>query len=204
MGMAVLVYATSWKRGIDPNRLILIGMGLQAMVGAVESFMVRRFPVEDAIWADSLLIGSVATATWADARLVGTGLAVLVPAALVMAGPLRGVQLGDDTARIVGLRVEWIRFAILAVGCWLSALAIAVAGLVGFVALMVPHIVRMIAGPVSAGVLVLTGVVGGIFVVMADTVGNNLLPVTLPVSIVMGVIGAPYFLFLFWRSRVRM
>ena len=204
MGMASLIYVTSWKKGIDPNRLILVGMGLQAMLAAVETFMVRRFPVEDAIWADSLLIGSVATATWSDTRLLAIGLAVLVPCAMMVAWPLRGLQLGDDTASSVGLRVELLRFVIIAIGCWLSALAIAVAGLVGFVALMVPHIARMIAGPVSAGVLVLTGVIGGVFVVVADTVGNNLLPVTLPVSIVMGVIGAPYFLFLFWRSRVRM
>jgi iron complex transport system permease protein len=204
MGMATLVYAMSWKRGIDPNRLILVGMGIQAMLSAIETFMVRLFPIEDAIWADSLLLGSVATADWGDVRLLTVGLIVLAPCALLFARPLRALQLGDDTAGSVGLRVELVRFGLIAVGCWFSALAIAVAGLVGFIALMVPHIARMIAGPVSGGVLVLTGVIGAMFLVVADTVGHNLLPISIPVSIVMGVIGAPYFLLLFWRSRVRM
>lgn len=203
MGAATLIYFLSWKGGISPNRLILVGIGFQAMLGAVEAFLVRRFPIEDIIWVDNLLLGSVATATWRDARVLGLGLAVFVPLALLLAWPLRALQLGDDVARTVGLPVELVRFGLMAVACWLSALAISVAGLVGFVALMVPHMARMIAGPISGSVLLFTGVFGGLLVLVADVVGNHFLPISLPVSIVMGAVGAPYFLYLFWRSEVR-
>ena len=204
MGMATLIYALSWKGGISPNRLILVGIGLQSMLGAVETFLVRRFPIEDVIWADNLLLGSVGSASWADIRLLSVGMVILVPIALFMAWPLRALQLGDDTARTVGLPVELVRFALMAVGCWLSALAITVAGLVGFVALMVPHAARMIAGPMSASVMLFTAVLGGFALLGGDIIAHHFLPVSLPVSVVMGAFGAPYFLFLFWRSRVRL
>lgn len=204
MGMAALIYALSWKGGISPNRLILVGIGLQSMLGATETFLVRRFPIEDVIWADNLLLGSVGSANWGDIRLLAVGLVVLIPLALFMAWPLRALQLGDDTARTVGLPVEFVRFALMFVGCWLSALAISVAGLVGFVALMVPHAARMIAGPMSASVMLFTGVLGGFFLLSGDIIANHFLPVSLPVSVVIGAVGAPYFLFLFWRSGVRM
>jgi iron complex transport system permease protein len=204
MGMATLIYAMSWKGGISPNRLILVGIGLQSMLGAVETFLVRRFPIEEVIWADNLLLGSVGNATWGDIRLLALGLMLFVPMALFMAWPLRALQLGDDTARTVGWPVEFVRFALMFVGCWLSALAITVAGLVGFIALMVPHAARMIAGPMSASVMLFTGVLGGFFLLTGDVIAHHFLPVSLPVSVVVGAFGAPYFLFLFWRSGVRL
>lgn len=204
MGMAMLIYLLSWKGGIDPGRLILIGIGLQSVLTALETFLVRRFPIDDVIWADNLLLGSVGTATWDDIRILAIGLAVLVPAGLFLAWPLRTLQLGDDVAKTVGLPVEVVRLALIAVGCWLSALAVAVAGLVAFIALMVPHAARMIAGPMSASVMLFTGLLGGGLLLAADVIGNHFLPVSLPVSVVIGAVGAPYFLFLFWRSGVRL
>lgn len=204
MGMAMLIYLLSWKGGIDPSRLILIGIGLQSVLTALETFLVRRFPIEDVIWADNLLLGSVGTATWYDIRILAIGLAVFVPAGLFFAWPLRALQLGDDVAKTVGLPVELVRLALIVVGCWLSALAVAVAGLVAFIALMVPHAARMMAGPMSASVMLFTALLGGGLLLAADVIGNHFLPVSLPVSVVIGAVGAPYFLFLFWRSGVRL
>lgn len=204
MGMALLIYVLSWKGGIDPGRLVLIGIGLQSVLTALETFLVRRFPIDDVIWADNLLLGSVGTATWNDIRILALGLAVFVPIALFLAWPLRALQLGDDVAKTVGLPVEVVRLALIVVGCWLSALAVAVAGLVAFIALMVPHAARMIAGPMSASVMLFTAVLGSVLLLGADVVGNHFLPVSLPVSVVIGAVGAPYFLFLFWRSEARL
>jgi iron complex transport system permease protein len=88
------------------------------------------------------------------------------------------------------------------VGCGLSGVAVAIAGPIGFVALMAPHIARMLAGPVSGLVLLFTGVIGAVFLLVADTVANHFLPVTLPVGVVTAAVGAPYFLFLLYRSRM--
>jgi iron complex transport system permease protein len=203
MVTAAIIYSLSWKGGISPNRLILVGVAVQSMMVALETFLVRRFPMDNIIWAEDKLLGSVAFANWGDVLTLGVGLLLLVPCALILAWPLRALQLGDDTARTVGIPVEWIRFLLMVVGCWLCALAIAMAGLVGFVALMIPHAARMIAGPVSASVLLFTGVLGGLFLLCGDIVAHHFMPVELPLSVVIGAVGAPYFLFLFWRAEVR-
>jgi iron complex transport system permease protein len=204
MVTAAIIYSLSWKGGISPNRLILVGVAVQSMMVAFETFLVRRFPMDNIIWAEDKLLGSVAFANWGDVLTLGVGLLLLVPCALILAWPLRALQLGDDTARTVGIPVEWIRFLLMVVGCWLCALAIAMAGLVGFVALMIPHAARMIAGPVSASVLLFTGVLGGLFLLCGDIVAHHFMPVELPLSVVIGAVGAPYFLFLFWRAEVRL
>lgn len=204
MATAAIIYSLSWKGGISPNRLILVGVAVQSMMMALETFLVRRFPMDDIIWAEDKLLGSVAFAHWGDVLTLGLGLLILMPCALMLAWPLRALQLGDDTARSVGIPVEWIRFLLMVIGCWLCALAIAVAGLVGFVALMIPHAARMIAGPVSGSVLVFTGVLGGLFLLCSDIVAHHFMPVDLPLSVVIGAVGAPYFLFLFWRAEVRL
>ena len=203
MATATIIYLLSWKGGISPNRLILVGVAVQSMMVAIETFMVRRFPLDDIIWAEDMLLGTIAFAEWSDVGILSTGLVILIPCALLMAWPLRALQLGDDTARTVGIPVEWIRFLLMVVGCWLCALAISVAGLVGFVALMVPHAARMIAGPISASVMVFTFILGGTFLLCGDIVAHHFMPIGLPLSVVIGAVGAPYFLFLFWRAEVR-
>nr|MDT0660896.1 iron ABC transporter permease [Micromonospora sp. DSM 115978] len=201
---AVFIYVLSWKGGISTNRLILVGIGFATCLAAFEDFLIKRFPLEDIIWADNLLLGSVARANWGDVRVIAIGLALALPAALLMAWPLRAQQLGDDTARTIGLPVELFRLILMIVGCLLCAVAVAVSGLIGFVALIVPHVARMLAGPVCGSVILLTGLLGGLLVLASDVVGDNFLPVQLPVSVVMGALGAPFFLYMFWRSQVRL
>jgi iron complex transport system permease protein len=203
MVTAAVIYGLSWKGGISPNRLILVGVAVQSMMVAFETFLVRRFPLDDIIWAEDKLLGTVAFAHWGDVATLTISLTLLMPCALALAFPLRALQLGDDTARTIGIPVEWIRFLLMIVGCWLCALAIAMAGLVGFVALMIPHAARMIAGPVSGSNLVFTAALGGLFLLCCDIVAHHFMPVELPLSIVIGAVGAPYFLFLFWRAEVR-
>ena len=82
-------------------------------------------------------------------------------------------------------------------------MAVAIAGPIGFVALMVPHIARMLAGPLSGSVMIFTGVLGALFLLGADMIAQHALPVSLPVGVVTGAVGAPYFLFLLYRANVR-
>jgi iron complex transport system permease protein len=83
----------------------------------------------------------------------------------------------------------------------LAAVAVAVAGPIAFVALMVPHVARMLAGPVSGGVMLLAATLGAFFLVGADIVAQHGLPVTLPVGAITAAVGAPYFLFLLYRAH---
>ncbi len=102
------------------------------------------------------------------------------------------------------MRVERVRLALVFVGCALAAIAISAAGPVGFVALMVPHVARMLAGPMAGGVFLFTAMLGAVLVLGTDLVAQHALPVSLPVGILTAALGAPYFLFLLYRSNTRM
>jgi iron complex transport system permease protein len=201
---AATVYLLSWRGGISTNRLILVGIGIGATLTAATSYLMVRFPIEFVTTAYSWTVGSVYGSGWEDARTVWLALLVLAPLAVVLTWPLRALQLGDDVTRGLGLPLERARLGLIAVGCGLAAVSITVAGPVGFVALMVPHIARMLAGPLSGSVMVLTGVLGACFLLTADIVAQHFLPVSLPVGVVTAAVGAPYFLFLLYRAGVRM
>jgi iron complex transport system permease protein len=204
VGTAGAIYLLSWKGGISLTRLVLVGIGFQAMFAAATDFFTVRYPIEQVRYATILTIGSVYGGDWGDVRLVAVGLAILAPLALLLAWPLRLLQLGDNTARSLGVPLETSRLALMVVGCWLSAIAISVAGAIGFVALMVPHAARMLCGPMSAATMVFTAVLGAGFLLACDIVAQHFLPTSLPVTVVTGVVGGPYFLFLLWRTSVRL
>jgi iron complex transport system permease protein len=148
--------------------------------------------------------GTVYGADWNDVRLLGVVLAVLAPLAIGLMWPLHVLQLGDTTARTLGLPLERTRLAMVVVGCALCATAVSVGGTIGFVAFLVPHVARMLAGPMTGGVMLLTAVIGALLLLGADLVGQHALPVALPVGVVTAALGAPFFLFLLYRTNARL
>jgi iron complex transport system permease protein len=200
---AALIYAFSWKGGIVPSRLILVGIGFGAFLSAATTWVTLQFPIEQIRPAIVWTMGSVYGSTWGDVRLIGFSLLLLGPAAVMLMWYLRILQLGDDIGRGLGMHLELTRLALIVVGCGLAAVAVAIAGPIGFVALMIPHVARMLAGPISSTVMVFTGLLGAIFLLFADVVSQHYLPVTLPVGVVTSAIGAPYFLYLLYKSNAR-
>lgn len=201
---AAAIYMLSWKGGIAPARLILVGIGIGAAVSAWTTFLTVRYPVEIVRPAQVWTIGSLYGNDWGDVKTLLAFIAVGLPLAVMLMWPLRALQLGDDITRGLGLPLERVRLTLIFVACGLAAVAVSVAGPIGFVALMVPHMARMIAGPLSGSVLVFMAVLGGLFLLAADVVGQHFMPVSLPVGVVTAVVGAPYFLFLLYRSNARM
>lgn len=199
---AVAVYLLAWKKGIAPSRLILVGIGIGTAVYAATLFVTIRFPAEIVRPALVWTMGSVYGSNWRDVIVITSALIVLTIAAVVLAWSLRILQLGDDVTRGLGLPLERTRLSLIVVGCGLAAVAVALAGPIGFVALMVPHLARMLAGPVSGTVIVFTGVLGAVFLLGADIIANHFLPVPLPVGVVTAAVGAPYFLLLLYRSNI--
>jgi iron complex transport system permease protein len=197
------VYVLAWRQGIAPNRLILVGIGIGAMLQAATTYLTVRYPIEQARPALVWLMGSISGSDWGDVKVVAIFLAVCLPLTIALAWPLRAMQLGDDVARGLGIPLEPTRLLLILVGSALAAAAVAVAGPIGFVALMVPHFARMLAGPLSGCVALFTAVLGGAFLLIADIIGGHFLPVSIPVGVVTAAIGAPYFLLLLHRSNVR-
>lgn len=200
---ALVIYALSWRGGIAPNRLILVGIGIGEVLAALTTLIVVSGTIEEVRPAQVWSIGSVYGASWSDVRVIGLPLLVLLPIATLLMWPLRVLQIGEDSARSLGLGVERLRLVMLLIGCGLAACCVAVAGPIGFVALMIPHVARLIAGPISGSVLVLTALIGGLFLLLADVIGQHALPITLPVGILTSAIGAPYFIYLLYRTNRR-
>jgi iron complex transport system permease protein len=197
---ALLIYLLSWKGGISPDRLILVGIGIGAACAAWTTFI----PLELARPAEVWTMGSVYGSNWDDVKWLTGTLLLAGSLAITLMWPLKVIQLGDDITRGLGMSLERTRLTLIIVGCVLAAVSVSIAGPIGFVALMVPHVARMIAGPLSGSVMFFTGVAGAVFLLLADIIAQHYLPVTLPVGIVTAAVGAPYFLFLLYRSNLHL
>ncbi len=200
MGTATLIYLLAFRRGMSPLRLILVGIGINALFGAAVQFMLVRGDIHAVSQAYRWLVGSLYTADWKDIRNL-----LVLPLIIVAAGGLqrsiRTLQLGNDAAASVGLSVNRSHVLGITTACLSSSLAVSVAGPIGFVALIVPHMSRAISKRRSLGDLLLAANFGGILVLFADIAVQNWFPDGLPVGITIAVFGAPYFLYLLARFR---
>jgi iron complex transport system permease protein len=192
---AALVYVLAWRDGISGYRFILIGIGVSEFMLAIVAYVLARADIEDARAAMTWLVGSVGHAGTGQLYALLAAVAVCLPAALVLARPLRALELGDDAATALGTRVEACRLALIAVAIVLVAFATAAAGPIMFVALVAGPIAGRLLGPASSGIIC-AGLVGAIVVLASDLVAEHLLPVALPTGVVTGAIGAPYLIWL--------
>lgn len=200
----LLLYVLTWRGGVTGNRLVLVGIGVNAAMLSLVTFMLVRFPIEQVSSAMLWQTGTLYARGWTHVVWISVGLAVLLPVALALMPRMRTLQLGDDAATALGGRVEWSRAALLVTAAGLAAVAVAVAGPIGFVALMVPNAVRLVLGPLTGGVLVVAGLFGAVLVIGSDLVAQHLFsPVSLPAGVVTAALGAPYFLFLLHRTNAR-
>ncbi len=196
---AVLVYLLSWKRGASPVRLILAGVAVSAMLGAFSS-AVLLFHAEKAGGILDFSIGSLSARGWLQLEQAGIYMGIGLLAAFGLGGKLNILALGDEVATGLGMRVEWVRFWLLAVSALLAAAAVSVVGLLGFVGLIAPHIVRMTIGSDHRFLLPAAALFGGFMVVTCDSIGRMVLePSELPVGIIMALLGPPFFLWLLRR-----
>jgi iron complex transport system permease protein len=202
LGTAAALYLLAWRRGIIGNRLVLVGIGVDAFLTALTLFMLVRYPIDEVSAAVLWTSGTVFDSVWEDVGRLALGLALLVPAALALMGRLRALQLGDDAARSLGVRVEPARLGLFAVAVGLVSVAVAAAGPIAFVALVVPHGARRLAGPMTTGVLVLAGLLGALLLLGADLAAQRLFaPVSLPAGVLTAVVGAPFFPVLLCRTN---
>lgn len=196
---AAAVYGLAWRRGIEGNRLVLVGVGISAVGYAVIDWLLTRAELTDAARATVWLTGSLNARGWEHVVPVGIALAALVPLALLLGFGLGALQLGDDTARGLGLRVDLLRAVLVLLAVGLAAVATASAGPIAFVALVVPQICMRLAGTARPPLLA-SAVFGALLLLVADLIGRTVLTHELPVGIVTAVLGAPYLLYLLTRG----
>ncbi|PSQ24589.1 iron ABC transporter permease [Halobacteriales archaeon QS_9_67_17] len=205
----LVVYAIAWKGGTSPVRLVLAGVIVGTVLNSLQTalffFAGDVGTVQQAVaWTT----GSLTGVDWEQVRmLLPWVVLVVLPGTALGARQLNVLLLGESTASALGMRVERTRFLLSGVGIVAAAASVAVAGIVGFVGLIVPHMVRTVVGTDHKRLLVGCAFAGPALVVVADTVARLFFPVVvgsptqLPVGIVTGLVGGPYFLYLMRKRQ---
>ncbi|RST21604.1 ABC transporter permease, partial [Streptomyces sp. WAC04770] len=199
---AALVFGLAARRGLEQNRLVLIGIGVQAGGGAFVSLLIVLTDPYNATKALAWLGGSTYGRTFPELVPVLVALAVALPVLAVMRRDLDLIGLDGDTPRLLGVRLGATRLALLSLAVVLTAGAVAAVGVIGFVGLVAPHAARALVGRRHVRVVPVSALLGALLVVVSDTVGRTVIaPAQIPVGLLTAVIGAPYFIWLLWRSR---
>jgi iron complex transport system permease protein len=198
---ALAIYGLAYRHGVSGYRLVLVGIGFHAGLTSLTQYLLTRAEIHDAQRGAVWLTGSLNGRGWEDVRPVAVAVGVLVPVTVALSRHLRLLELGDDTARGLGARVETSRAGLLLAAVGLAAVATAAAGPIGFVALVAPHVARRLAGGRNAGLLP-SAAFGALLVVLADVAARRLFaPTELPVGVATAVLGAPYLLWLLARAN---
>lgn len=205
LGTVLLVYNLARVGGKTPIiSMLLAGFVVSSLLAAIMAFMIsmsERLSLNlQSIY--SFLMGHVSVTSWSQIAVIAPLVIGGIIYSRVFAFHLNAFSLGEEGAAYLGIDVERDKILILALGSMLTAAAVSISGLVGFVGLVVPHAVRLSFGPDHRLLLPASALAGGAFVVIADLLARTLLsPVEIPVGVITAIIGAPFFLYLLRRSR---
>jgi iron complex transport system permease protein len=201
---AVGVYGLAFRRGATSGyRLILVGIAVGFLMLSITDYLLARARIEEAQEATRWLLGSLNAREWSDVAPLALSLALLLPATAAARRALRALELGDDAARALGVRVEPARMGLVALAVGLVSVTVVATGPIGFVALTAPQIARRLA--LTAGPPLLCSALTGAAIVLAsDIAAQRLIPSTaLPVGVMTGAFGGLYLAWLLtseWRG----
>lgn len=199
---SLLVFGLAARRGLDSDRLVLIGVGVSAAAAAATTFVVVLTDPWNVAKALTWLSGSTYGRTYAQVAPVAVVLLLAAPLLWAARPELDLLSIDDDTPRVVGIRPERARGLLLGVACLLTATAVAAVGVIAFVGLVAPHAARALVGARHSRVLPVAALLGALLVSVADTLGRTVIaPAQLPAGLLAAVLGTPYFVWLLWRSR---
>jgi iron complex transport system permease protein len=203
---ALIVYGLAAAGGVAIRRIVLVGIGISAMLVALNSYLISRARLDAAQSAAVWLVGPLNGRTWTYVHLLGLAVLVLTPPLLALSRRLRMLQMGDDAAQALGVRVGRSRLLLVLLAVAVAAVATAATGPVAFVALAAPQITRRLTGAPDLQLLP-SMLTGALLMVLSDLVAQRLLaPAQLPVGVVTGAVGGVYLAWLLsrqWRKGVQ-
>ena len=204
MAAAFLVYGIAAVGGrFSMATLLLAGVAVNAFLSAIVSAIIILLPDHEALreilyW----LAGGLDSRSWEHVRLSAPLIIGGTAAIMLMARDLNLLMLGDDEARSMGVRVGTARVVLLAMSALVTGVAVAVSGMIAFVGLVTPHILRLIIGPDHRVLVPMSALGGAVFVTVADTVARTIIqPAEFRVGILTAFVGAPFFIFLLIRNK---
>lgn len=198
----VVLMSLAWTRtrGTSTLRIVLSGVALQAILFAFIALLSFAFADRAPSFA-AFMVGSLNGLGWNETRLLLAPTLLGLVLALASVRTLNLLLLDDEAAGGLGVPVQWARFGVGCIAALLTAAAVSVAGLVGFVGLVVPNGMRLLVGPDHRVLLPISAIAGAALVVFADTLARtSLAPLELPVGALLSLIGGPYFLYLLWTK----
>ena len=190
-----LIYTMAWKDGVDPTRIILSGVAINSVLGAYNALlqMLNADSLEGVL---AFMNGSISGRSWYHVKQITICAAIGLTLALLCIKSANALQLGDEMAKSLGVKTSFSRIFLSAVAAFLAASTVSVAGMIGFVGLVVPHIARLIVGSDYKAMLPVSMVMGSVVLLAADTVGRIIVSgMEIPVGIIMAVCGGPFFLY---------
>lgn len=201
----LLVYAIARTDGQTPVvTLLLAGVVINAVLVAFQTLLLTLSPhAQFGIQAlFNWLSGGIAVTSWPPIIVVGLIVVGGILCSYLLAGVLDAFALGEEEAAHLGLHVERRKFVIIALGSLLTAAAVSISGLIGFVGLVTPHVMRLLLGPRHRLLVPASALSGAIFLTLADLLARVVIaPATLPVGVFTALVGAPFFLFLLRSSK---
>ena len=192
-----LIYSLAWKGSLDPVRIILVGIAVAAVFGGVEQVL-GGLTNQGGV---SVTISGLSQLVWDDVKLIAIYSVIGIVGALILAPACNLIALDDKTVRGLGVDVDKLRLIISAVAVLLVSGVTAVVGVVGFLALIVPHMARRFIGSDHRVLVPFCVLLGGFILLLADTVGRSIAPPTeIAASIIMSIVGGPFFIILLKRG----
>lgn len=200
MTLLFVIYLSSSSGGFSSNNLILSGIIVAAILSAGISFL-KYIADEQVSVIIFWLMGSFGSKTWTDVGLtlsfVGLGLLVF----MFFARDMNLMSLGNRTASSLGVDTRKVTMVLLVTASLVGAICVSVSGIIGFVGLLVPHMMRLLTGPDNRRLVPISLLAGAILLLAADTITRAVLPSEIPIGVLTALIGGPFFCYLFRRQQ---
>ncbi|MEK8127814.1 iron ABC transporter permease [Paenibacillus filicis] len=201
---ACLIVALAYDRhrGLQPIRLILVGIAVAAGFSAATLYLSLKLDDQTYAFTARWLVGNVWGRNWENVWALLPWIALLVPYALTRTRSLDAFTLGDETAAGIGASVRSERLRLLAIAVALSSASVSMAGGIGFIGLVAPHLARRLVGPMHRHFMPISALIGVVILVVSDTVGRAFFqPNAIPAGVIVAAVGAPYFLYLLVKTK---
>ena len=194
----LLIYSLAWDGGVNPVKLILVGVALNMTFTGISEFC-KAFVGGGANLSkvQSIVEGNITQRTWADVNMLFWYVLIGLILAFCLYKKCDLLSLEDKTARGLGVNVDRDRFIVALIAIILVSISTAIVGVIGFLGLIVPHMAKMLVGSEHKIKIPYTMVLGAFVFLLCDTIGRTMVaPYEIPASIMMAIIGGPFFIFL--------
>lgn len=199
---ALIIYALAYKKGVSPNRLILVGIGVNAGINALITLYQLNMSKGDYNQALTWISGSLWGSSWTYFFMLAPIVTILLGVTMYKSKLLDVLDLGPELATGLGVNVQKESRIFFGIAVALSAIATSVAGNIAFLGLLGPHIAKRLVGPVHRRQIPVAALISASLIVLGDTASRNLFtPLEIPVGITLSIIGVPYFIYLMLKEK---